>query len=273
MRAPVAADGMSERDSAAIHIELVAIKVKLAIAGQNLRGKGLIEFDQVEVGDSQAVFFLHLFHGRDRTDAHDARVNAGGGYRDNAGQRLQVVLLHEGSLARTTAAAPSVMPEEFPAVIVPSVENTGDSLASFSKAASAKGCSSRVKTVGALLAFDGTGTSLVLKAASGDRSSGAGLRSKGELVLFVARDLVLLGQDFGGFAHDHFCHRAEEAVAIHAVHQFLIAEAITPTRAVKIVREARHGFGAAGEHTFEIAGGDFLVGERNGFEIPKRRPC
>src|SRR6201988_5201167 len=51
------------------------------------------------------------------------------------------------SLATTVAAAPSVIPEEFPAEMVPVFENTGGSFASFSRLASGKGCSSRLNVV------------------------------------------------------------------------------------------------------------------------------
>src|ERR1035437_117048 len=66
------------------------------------------------------------------------------------------------SLATTTAAAPSVIPEEFPAVIVPGVsldfENTGGSFPSFSKLASGNGCSSRANVVAPFFPSMVTGT-------------------------------------------------------------------------------------------------------------------
>ena len=60
---------------------------------------------------------------------------------------FRLLVFTKCSLARTNAAAPSVMPEEFPAVTVPVCENTGGSLRSFSRLASAKGCSSRLNVV------------------------------------------------------------------------------------------------------------------------------
>ena len=96
MRLPGAADGMAKSNRAAIHIEGIAIKVKLTIAGQYLRGESFVEFDQVEVGQLQIVLLRHLAQGGDRTDAHDARVDAGRCRGQNAGQRLKVVLPHEG---------------------------------------------------------------------------------------------------------------------------------------------------------------------------------
>jgi hypothetical protein len=72
----------------------------------------------------------------------------------------------------------------------------------------------------------------------------------------------LLGQHFGGFAHHHFRQRTEEAVAIHAVDQFLIAQTISPAR-FEIIRKARHGFCAAGENATGIAEQNGLIGQRN----------
>jgi len=91
------------------------------------------------------------------------------------------------------------------------------------------------------------------------------------LILLFARNLVLLGENFGGLAHDHFRQRAEEAIAIHGVDEFLIAEAVAPASALEVIRNSRHGFGAAGEHAIEIAGGDFL--EAEGDRLEARGTC
>src|SRR5262250_475164 len=59
---------------------------------------------------------------------------------------FRLCLLTNASLATTTAAAPSVMPDELAAVIVPAFENTGARAAIFSSVAPGNGCSSRVTT-------------------------------------------------------------------------------------------------------------------------------
>ncbi len=88
----------------------------------------------------------------------------------------------------------------------------------------------------AFLAFQSDGGELRLEVARCDGDGGARLRGERELVLFLAGNLVLLGEDLGGLAHHHFCHGAEEAVAVHAVDQFLVAKPIAPARAVEIIR-------------------------------------
>ena len=61
-----AADGMAERDGTAIDVELVAVEMQFAVAGQNLRGEGFIQLDQFEVGELQAVFSFEFAAARER---------------------------------------------------------------------------------------------------------------------------------------------------------------------------------------------------------------
>src|SRR5277367_4405269 len=103
----------------------------------------------------------------------------------------------------------------------------------------------------------------VRKAITGQRRGGASLRSQGEFVLLVARDFVLFHEDFRSSAHEKPCHGAEEAVAVHAIHNFLIAETISPARTIQIKGQARHGLSAAGEDAIEVAGSDLGKAERN----------
>src|SRR5208282_4608518 len=84
-------------------------------------------------------------------------------------------------------------------------------------------------------------------------------------------DLVLDGEDLRGLAHQHFRHRAEESVAIHAVDEFLIAETISPASAVKIVGKARHRFSSARQYALEVASSNFLKAERDGLQARRAR--
>src|ERR1700741_1419833 len=104
------------------------------------------------------------------------------------------------------------------------------------------------KRRGSFLTLDGDRDDFRIEASSRDGAGGAGLRHQRKFVLLVARDLVLLGEDFGGFAHHHLGQRAEESIAIHTVDEFLVAETISPARSVEIIRKARHGLGPAGEN-------------------------
>ena len=84
---------MAECDGAAVDVEFLAVEMQLAIAGQDLGGEGFVEFDQIEVGEFEAVFLFHLADGGHGADAHDARIDSGGSRGENSRQRLQIILL------------------------------------------------------------------------------------------------------------------------------------------------------------------------------------
>src|SRR5688572_30455346 len=49
-----AADGMAERDRAAVDVHAGGVEAELADAGERLGGERLVELDEVDVGDAQA---------------------------------------------------------------------------------------------------------------------------------------------------------------------------------------------------------------------------
>ena len=53
---PGAADGMAERDGAAVDVEALAIEMEFAIAGQHLGGKGFVELDEIEIAVQTRTF-------------------------------------------------------------------------------------------------------------------------------------------------------------------------------------------------------------------------
>ena len=131
-----APDRMAESNGPAVDVETVSVEMKFAIAGEHLGGEGFIELDEIEVRELEDVLLLELANGWDWADAHDAWIDSSRSDGHDAGQRLEIILGREFSLARITAAAPSVMPEELAAVMVPDFEKTGESLAIFSGVAS-----------------------------------------------------------------------------------------------------------------------------------------
>ena len=94
--------------------------------------------------------------------------------------------------------------------------------------ATERGCS--------FFSFDRDGNDLVVESAGRNGPRGAGLGRESELVLLLARDFVLFGEKFGGLAHHHFRQRTEKPVAIHAVHEFLMPEAISPAGLIQQIR-------------------------------------
>ena len=103
------------------------------------------------------------------------------------------------SVVTTTAAAPSLMPEELPAVTVPPSRNAARSLPSASMLVS-RGCSSVSKVTVSRPFFHVERQDLLFEAPGIDRLTGALLRALAELVLDLARHFVLFRQVLGGHA-------------------------------------------------------------------------
>ena len=76
MRVPVASDWMAEGDRSSIDIEPFAVEVKIAVTSQNLRGKSLVQFDEIEVLQCELVLCFQLPDGRNGADAHDPGIDA-----------------------------------------------------------------------------------------------------------------------------------------------------------------------------------------------------
>ena len=142
-----ASDGMSESDRASVDVKAVTVKVEDAIAREHLGGESFVQFNEAELMQAQTVLVLELLERGNRPipmirgstpTELTATMRASG---------LRLFCFTKCSLAMTIAAAPSVMPEEFPAEMVPVFENTGGRLASFSMLESGNGCSSRAKVV------------------------------------------------------------------------------------------------------------------------------
>src|SRR5512141_3254481 len=72
---------MSQSNRAAVGIDagIVVRDVQLAQDREPLRGKRLVQFDDVELVRLDTGLRYQLVRGRQRTDAHDARRTSGGG--------------------------------------------------------------------------------------------------------------------------------------------------------------------------------------------------
>src|SRR5471030_1263437 len=87
------AQRMAERDGAAVRIDarVVVAQAERAQHRQSLRGKGLVQFDDVDLVQRHAELAQQLLRGRHRPHAHDARRHAGARHADHAGARCQAV--------------------------------------------------------------------------------------------------------------------------------------------------------------------------------------
>src|SRR5579884_1647814 len=129
------ANRMPNCNRSAVHIHDGRIPAHILIDGERLGGKGLVRLDKIEVLGLPARFFKCLARGRDRSRAHHRRVDSSGRPRGNPGKRRFSASF---ALITITAAAPSLMPEAFPAVTVPSLAKAGLSFASASSVVPAR---------------------------------------------------------------------------------------------------------------------------------------
>ena len=78
---------VAQGDRAAVAVHDLRVEAEPAHAGQGLGRERLVELDGAEVIDAEPGTGEHLLGGRDRADAHDLGLAAGGGAVDDAGPR------------------------------------------------------------------------------------------------------------------------------------------------------------------------------------------
>src|SRR6266481_3632932 len=64
------AEGMTDRDRAAVDIVLLGIDAELVARIQTLAGEGLVQFPEVDIVDLEAMALQQLRHREHRADAH-----------------------------------------------------------------------------------------------------------------------------------------------------------------------------------------------------------
>ncbi len=86
------AEGMADRDRAAVDIVLLGVDAELVARIQALAGEGFVELPEVDVVDLEAMALQQLRHGEDRADAHLVRLAARRRPGDETAERLQAAL-------------------------------------------------------------------------------------------------------------------------------------------------------------------------------------
>ncbi len=240
-----APDGVAERDGATVDVQALVIKMQVVVAGQHLHGEGFVQLHQLERLQALAGFFQQLLDRRYRSQPHATRIAAHSNPIDHSRQRHEAPLLeflfthHQqgggavGDLAGVAGADAAVF-----------FEDRGQLRQLLRRDVGAKSFV-LLHQAGAFLFPHFHRDDFVAEATILPGAGGALVAAVGVAVLLVAGDVVLGGQDFGGFAHDHLGKRAEKAVAVHGVGQALMAHLQAPARAFKEVRQAAHGFRAA----------------------------
>src|SRR5215203_1397273 len=87
------AEGMADRDRAAVDVVLLGIDAELVARIEALAGEGFVEFPEINVVDLQAVALQQFRHRVDRADAHLVRLTAGRRPGDETAQRIEAALL------------------------------------------------------------------------------------------------------------------------------------------------------------------------------------
>jgi hypothetical protein len=76
MRGAARADGMAERDRAAIHVDLRRVELESANAGDRLRCERFVELDEIEVGHFPLRSVERFLARGNRPLAHEAWIDA-----------------------------------------------------------------------------------------------------------------------------------------------------------------------------------------------------
>src|SRR5438132_1634476 len=90
-----AAERMPECDGASVDVETLGIDRQLAETGEHLRGKRLVQLDEIDLIQRQPRDLQHLSNRWNRADAESLRLDARGRERNEARERLQAALLRE----------------------------------------------------------------------------------------------------------------------------------------------------------------------------------
>ena len=119
---------MAQRDSAAVDVQFRRVDRQSAQAGQHLGGKRLVQLDQIDLIQREAGQLQRLVNRRGPDRCRSARARRPRSRTSRSGQRREPVLGRSAADVRTTAAAPSLVCDELPAVTVPRHEKRGEAL-------------------------------------------------------------------------------------------------------------------------------------------------
>ena len=137
-RAPEPPSGWPEGDGAAVRVGELRVGTGLGVPGREHGGERLVDLEGADVGEREARALERLGRRRDRAGEHDDRVDAGQRDGVDAGERGRARARGAFSeVVSSSAAEPSEICEELPAVTTPSSRNAGRSAASLSSEVSA----------------------------------------------------------------------------------------------------------------------------------------
>ena len=254
---------MAKRHRAAVDVDLVGIDVEQLDRVQRDRAERLVDLDHVHVVERQARLFERR-SGRTRRGAHQIGVVVG----DVAARRAPPPVAcaraqpPSRSSASTMAAPPSFTLGAFPAVVAPSLVNTGGSFASCSAEVSRRGPSSMLDHRLALAARDRDRHDLLAQLARVDGRHRPLVAAQRPRVLRLPADPDL-GADVGVLSrHDLAVEGAGEPVVGHRVDQHAVAHRVPEPRLGHQVRRVGHALHATREHNLVLPRPDVDVSHR-----------
>ena len=245
---------MTERDGAAIHVDLRRVEAELAHDRERLDGERLVQFKQIDVLGSEAGPIERLANGGDRAHSHDRRVDADDRVRHDArqrrsshGARLRAgghdqrsgAVIDPGRIAgRHTSLFPVECRLQF-----------GELL---------HRCPGAWIFVGVdapelpFLLRDLDRHDLVSEAARLDRALCALLALCRESILILTRNLISGGDGLRGHAHVTVLDRAHQALGQDRINRFNVAHPIAPPRTGEKIGRVRHRLGPAGNDRIHV---------------------
>src|SRR5436190_2255367 len=87
------AEGMADRDRAAVDVVLLGVDAELVARIQALASEGFVQLPEIDVVDLEAMALQQFWHGVDRADAHLVGFAASSSPGDEAAERMQAALL------------------------------------------------------------------------------------------------------------------------------------------------------------------------------------
>src|SRR5690554_4005469 len=197
------AQRVAQGDGAAVGVDpgVVVLDAQLTHDREALCGEGFVQFDDVDLVDGQALLVQQLAYCRYRADAHDARLDAGGGHAEDPGDRLEAVFLHcVGTGDQHGGGA-----------VVDAGGVAGGNAAVFTEGCGQCGQFLQGRGAGVLVLVedqrlllatgDLDGDDLFIKDAVGLGFGGLFLGAQGEQILVFTGDVELLGNVLGGLRH------------------------------------------------------------------------
>ena len=211
--------GMADRDRAAVDVHLVGVDAEPVAAVQHLGGERLVQFPQIDFVDGQAVLRQQVGHGEDRADAHLVRRAAGDRHAAIDTERLKAAsrgfgFLHQdhggGAIGKLRGVAGG---DELPLLHHLAVGEdrlqAGQTLQrGLWPVALVLGYRDLLPAgfPGGLVGdqhLGGQRHDFIVEPASLLRRRGALLGAQRVFVLRLARDVVAVGDEFGGLDHRH----------------------------------------------------------------------